>query len=99
MKLKREEQWENLTLGNDFIFGKVMENPKLCKTMLERLLKLRIRKLEYPERQKSIEITLAGKGIRLDIYVEDDENIVYNVEIQRINTKEVDIIKDYLIYK
>ena len=22
MKLKKEEQWENLTLGNDFIFGK-----------------------------------------------------------------------------
>ena len=46
MKLKKEEQWENLTLGNDFIFGKVMENPKLCKTMLERLLQIKIRKIE-----------------------------------------------------
>ena len=79
---KQEEIWEKLTLSNDFLFGTVMSNPELCKEMLEKLLEIKIRKIEYPEKQKVIDLTLDGKGIRLDIYVEDEKKTVYNVEIQ-----------------
>ena len=29
LKLKDEERWENLTLANDFLFGKVFQDPEL----------------------------------------------------------------------
>ncbi len=46
--------WEKLGLSNDFIFGKVMRNPGLCKEMLELILGIEIGHLEYPEGQKDI---------------------------------------------
>ncbi len=26
--------WENLSISNDFLFGKVMQDPELCKELL-----------------------------------------------------------------
>ena len=43
---------EDLTFTDDFMFGYVMRQPEICKEMLERLLKIKIEKLEYPELQK-----------------------------------------------
>lgn len=41
-------KWEELELSNDFIFGKVMSNPKICKELLERILPdLTIDRIEY----------------------------------------------------
>ncbi|MBQ7200964.1 MAG: Rpn family recombination-promoting nuclease/putative transposase [Eubacterium sp.] len=64
------------------MFGAVMSNPKLCKPLLEMILGVRIKKIEYPELQKTIDKQYGSKGIRLDVYVEDDENTIYNIEIQ-----------------
>mgnify|MGYP007067139741 FL=1 len=39
--------WEELGLSNDFLFGKVMQNPVLCKKLLERILPdLQIERIE-----------------------------------------------------
>ncbi len=41
--------------SNDFLFGKIMQNPELCKELLQRILPdLKIDRIEYPELQKSI---------------------------------------------
>ncbi|WP_374940970.1 Rpn family recombination-promoting nuclease/putative transposase [Clostridium mucosae] len=50
---------------------------------MKKLLEIEIEKIEMPENQKTIDLLLESKGIRLDIYVEDENNIVYNVEMQR----------------
>lgn len=71
-----EKSWENLTLSNDFLFGAVMSNAKLCQKMLQRLLNVKITKIEYPEPQKAIDLAIDAKGVRLDIYVEDFIQIV-----------------------
>ena len=36
-----------------------------------------------PENQKVIDLLLDSKGIRLDIYLKDEKDTVYNVEMQR----------------
>lgn len=82
-----EKSWENLTLSNDFLFGAVMSNAKLCQKMLQRLLNIKITKIEYPEPQKAIDLAIDAKGVRLDIYVEDETETIYNVEIQTRMTK------------
>lgn len=58
--------WESIGLSNDFLFGKIMRKPALCKRMLE--------------------IILGVKIDRLDIYVQDNQEVVYNIEIQTTNT-------------
>ena len=89
IKMKMTEtNWESLDISNDFLFGKVMQNPDLCKELLQRILPdLNIERIEYPELQKSIKEGAESRGIRLDVYSKDDKNIVYNVEMQANGSK------------
>ena len=67
-----EQKWQSLTIRDNFIFSRVMEeNPNLCRRLIEMILNVKILKLNYPEREKTIESRLDSKGIRLDVYVED----------------------------
>ncbi len=74
---------KELNLEDDFLFAKVMTDKEICKEFLEKLLEIEIEKIEMPENQKTIDLLLESKGIRLDIYVKDENNTVYNVEMQR----------------
>ena len=78
---------EQLTIVDDFMFGAVMSNPKLCKALLELILGVKIRKIVYPELQKMINKRYGSKSIRLDVYVADEAGTVYNVEIQTTDKK------------
>ena len=73
---------EELTIVDDFMFGAVMRDPRLCKPLLELVLNVRIRKIEYLELQKTLNERYGSKSIRLDVYVEDEVGTVYDVEIQ-----------------
>ena len=78
---------EELTIVDDFMFGAVMRDPELCKPLLELILGVKIRKIEYPELQKAIDARYGSKAIRLDVYVEDEAGTVYDVEIQPTEKK------------
>ena len=78
---------EELTIVDDFMFGAVMRDPTLCKPLLELVLGVKIRKIEYPELQKTIDARYGSKAIRLDVYVEDEAGTVYDVEIQTTEKK------------
>lgn len=74
---------EELTIMNDFLFGVVMRQEQFCKPLLEYILKVKIRKIEYINEQESLEAGVPNaKSIRLDVYVEDDEGTVYDLEVQ-----------------
>jgi predicted transposase/invertase (TIGR01784 family) len=87
---------EELTFTDDYMFGYVMRNPEICKGLLERLLKIKIERLEYPELQKSISPYYESKGIRLDVYVKDSDKI-YDIEIQ--NGKQTNLGKRTRYYQ
>ena len=72
---------DELFFTDDYMFGAVMRNPEICKSILETLLNIQIEKLEYPELQKSISTYYETKGVRLDVYVKDS-NKVFDIEIQ-----------------
>ena len=74
--------YEELELKDDFMFGLIMHDPKYVKPFLEMILKIKIRKVVYPQSQKSIDLSADAKAIRLDVYVEDDQNTVFNLEMQ-----------------
>ena len=82
--------WEELQISNDFIFGKIMQDPKLCKGLLQRILPgLKIDRIEYPETQKAIRPDIDAKSVRFDAYVEDGKGTVYDIEMQVGTSKEL----------
>ena len=72
---------EELTFTDDFMFGTIMKNKEICKGVLERLLHIKVGKIEYPSLQKTIAPFYESKGIRLDVYVSDPDR-VFDIEIQ-----------------
>lgn len=74
--------YEELELQDDFMFGVIMRDPKYCKPFFETILGIKIRRLEYPESQKTIDLSAGAKGVRLDVYVEDENNTVFDMEMQ-----------------
>lgn len=82
--------WEELQISNDFIFGKIMQNPELCKGLLQRILpELKIDHIEYPETQKAIRPDIDAKSVRFDAYVKDGKGTVYDIEMQVAPSKEL----------
>ncbi|MBR1830982.1 MAG: Rpn family recombination-promoting nuclease/putative transposase [Ruminiclostridium sp.] len=82
VKLKNIKPFDELTITDDFMFGAVMSEPKHLKPLLEYILGIKIAEITYPEKQKTIDVNYGYKGVRLDVYCEDDEKTVYSVEIQ-----------------
>ena len=77
-----EKAFEELQIKDDFMFSVIMRNPKFCKPFLERILGIKISRIEYPKSQETIDISADAKSVRLDIYVEDGKETVYNIEMQ-----------------
>ena len=68
------KEYEELNFTDDFMFCKVMTNNQdLCHELLELIIGHKIGKFTRLDKQAPIEITADGKGIRFDVYSEDDE--------------------------
>ena len=78
---------EERSIKDNFVFGAVMQNPRKCKALLECILGIKIRKIKYPELEKTIDKAIGSKSVRLDVYVEDEFDTIYNIEIQATNRK------------
>ena len=76
--------WEDLDITDDFIFSRVMRNKKLCRTLLEMILKVKIGKIKFLTSQHTIRIDPNAKGIIMDVYLKDESKVI-NVEMQAAN--------------
>ena len=84
-----KQEWKKLTLADDFIFSRIMQNTEVCKEVLELLLKIKISHIEFPVAQKVIQTLKSSKGVRMDVYVQEpDGQRVFDIEIQSVITKE-----------
>lgn len=68
------------------MFSKVMQDEKVCRPLLEEILNIKIKKIVYLDYEETVQVSYASKGIRMDIYVEDDDETIYNLEMQADNT-------------
>ena len=78
----REGDLRSLNLSNNYLFAKVMEDEELCRKVLEEILQVSIREVRFVSTEESVRILPESKGIRMDVYVNDDKGTVYNVEMQ-----------------
>ena len=80
---KNQKTLQELNLGDDFLFAKVMSDKDICRRIIEKVLDIKIKKIKMPQEQKVIDLLLDSKSVRLDVYVNDEKGTVYNVEMQR----------------
>ena len=78
--------WENLTLANDFMFGKVFQDEKLCLELVRLILpELDIERVVIREHQREAHQTMDTRGVRFDVYLHDDKGRIINIEMQVVN--------------
>ena len=62
-------RWEELTISNDFMFCRVLSDADVCGEFIERLLGIKVSRIEYVQPQKDVRITPDARGVRFDVYV------------------------------
>lgn len=80
--------FSELALSNGFLFGEVMRDEETCRTMLEIILKRPVGRVVYVNKEQQVDAATQYhkyKGIRLDVYFQDDDNTCYSVEMQTQN--------------
>mgnify|MGYP004514822445 FL=1 len=90
MKNANEMNYENLTIRNKFMFGKVTQNPVIAQKMAELLTPAEIGEVTGVEREKFLQHRSTSKYVKLDMYLEDENGHVVDTEMQnRSNNKVV----------
>ncbi len=78
--------WQSLTITDDFIFGKIMQDREICTELLQLIFPhQQIERIEYVNTQETIRPDKNAKGIRLDVFVRDNKNVAFCVEMQTRN--------------
>ena len=93
-----ETAYEQLDISNFFVFGKVMENPELCKEMLERLTGETIDDINEISVEKTLKVSSDGKGVRYDVFL-DDGYRMYDTEMENRIYKRKELPKRSRFYQ
>ena len=83
------KRFEDLTFTDDFMFCKAMQNPKLCKKLIEMILADTIGKIAYISIQHNINTYEQAKSVRFDVLVQTENGKFYDVEMQVSNEKNI----------
>jgi predicted transposase/invertase (TIGR01784 family) len=89
VNLYRNIDWDAITIKNNFLFQETLRNKSLCKQLLERVLHIQVKTIRYMETEKTMKAQLSSKNTRLDVYVEDKDGNVADIEMQTTDTKSV----------
>ena len=85
--VRSRKPYDELTIVDDFMFCKVMQDEKLCKELLRRILTDEIGEIRSVEVQKVMDDSYNAHGIRVDIIVTTEDGRVYDIEMQASNRK------------
>ncbi len=88
MEHRKKRKLQELTIRDNFMFGAVMSDEENCRRLLELVLDIPIRTVKV-SKEKSIVYHPEYKGVRLDVYAEDEEHTHYNVEMQVARKQEL----------
>lgn len=80
------EKWESISICNDFVFCKIMQDEELLAELIRRILPdLKFSKLDI-QAQKTVEIGPDIHGVRFDVFVELEDGSVVEIEMQVLDT-------------
>lgn len=87
--MKEKRKLKELTIKDNFMFGAVMSEEDNCRKLLELVLEMPIERVKV-SKEKSIVYHPEYKGIRLDVYAEDEKHTHYNVEMQVVKKQNLE---------
>ncbi|WP_320936039.1 Rpn family recombination-promoting nuclease/putative transposase [Enterocloster lavalensis] len=87
LKRRKRKELKELNLLNRFLFNEVLEDPVAYRAVLEIILGHNIRLKANVQSEKEIRTLPTFRGIRLDVWGQDEEDNIYNSEMQRKNTR------------
>ena len=79
------EPLRKMNLMDDFLFDVTTVNIEACRIIIELSLGIRIKEIRWKEGQKVVHNLPGKRGIRMDFYVEDAQNRIFDVEMQKRN--------------
>jgi len=83
------KRFDDLTFTDDFMFCKAMQNPKLCKKLIEMILSDTIGRIAYISIQHNINTYEQAKSVRFDVLVQAESGKFYDVEMQVSNERNI----------
>jgi len=84
-----EKDFDELTIADDYMFYRVMEDPEICKTLLNRVLQGKVGTITNIELQKTIDDAGRAKGVRFDVWAKDYNGRIYDIEMQALDKKDL----------
>lgn len=88
-KTKRKRKpLEDLTISDNFIFTRVMQNKIICERVASIIMSFKIRNVELLETEKTLDVIYDAKSIRMDVYLKS-ENKIINIEMQVVDKKDL----------
>ena len=84
-----EKEFDELTIADDYMFYRVMEDPEICKMLLNRVLQGKVDTITEIELQKTIDDAGWAKGVRFDVWAKDCNGRIYDIEMQAIDKKDL----------
>ena len=80
------------------MFKLVMRRKHICKTMIEKILNIKLTDIRYIDEEKTVKPKYESKGVRLDVYVEGNGEI-FEVEMQVRHPKAEELAKRTRYYQ
>ena len=94
---KPKRDYTKLNLTYNFIFQQVMKNKYLAKIFLEKLLKIKIKKIVYLFDEMTQSANISSKDTRYDILVVDEKNRIYDIEMENRKSKSLTLRASYYL--
>lgn len=87
MATREKRKLKDLNLLDKFLFDEAMENKENMKTILDIILEQDTQLKYPPQTEKEQRASSERRQVRLDVYAIDEEDVVYDAEPQKKNTK------------
>ena len=83
------KSFDELTIVDDYMFYRVMEDTDICKTLLNIVLHDKVDTITEIELQRTVDDAGRAKGVRFDVWAKDCNGTIYDVEMQAIDKKDL----------
>ena len=96
---KKRKTLEELTIKDDYLFKRIMSEKDICIKFVQIILGIDIKDIVYIKTEEVVKELYDSKGIRLDVYLKDEDEVVYNIEMQVTSLGEEEFAKRFRYYE
>ena len=95
--MRTKKAFKDLILSNNFMFGEVMRDKRICRQFLSEVLKKDIAEIEFAAKESVLDSVYDSHGVRLDIIAKDSSGNIYDVEMQNPDKHDIERRSRYYV--